>query len=187
MKQLLHILGFLGLLVASVARSETAPGTSAAATDAIEVGNFHFDLVSPWADKGSTRPMVKAVAVWTDPDREASPTIEAAFYHFGKGQGGSIPANIQRWKKQFTGEVEEAIDELDRDGQKVVIIHLRGTYLDGPMFGKKTPKAKHALLGAILESNEGAVFLKATAPESLAEACKESFRKLALSPFEKNP
>lgn len=183
MNVLLRLLLCAGTLVIAASDPITAAEKNPAAVTTVTVGAFQFKLTAPWSDKGTTRPMVKAIATWADPADTGHPQVDAAFYHFGKGQGGSTKANIDRWKGQFQGEPEEQIEELEGGDQGVVLIFLKGTYLDGPMFGKKTPKEDHALLGAILASEAGTVFLKATAPEAVAEAMAESFRTLALSPF----
>jgi len=165
---------FLSILSPAIAQEATK----------IQAGDFEFTVASPWKDKNAPRPMVKAVAVWTDPDGAHEP-IDCAFYHFGEGQGGTVRANVDRWKGQFQGAVEEDAEQLVIDGQKITLLHLRGTYMDGPMFGNKTPKKGYALLGAIFESPGGHVFLKATGPGAAIEASKASFRKMALSPTEK--
>ena len=179
----MKFLSSLPLIALLLAAAPTASAEEAAASATITAGDFEFALPTPWADSGNTRPMVKAIAVWTDPDGTHEP-IDAAFYHFGEGQGGTVQANVDRWKGQFQGEVEEDYEDLDLDGQRVTIVHLRGTYMDGPMFGNKTPKDGHAMLGAIIESAGGHVFIKATAPEEAIAACRESFRALAMSPFQ---
>jgi hypothetical protein len=128
--------------------------------------------------------MVKAIATWQAAQESGHAPIQAAFYHFGEGQGGSIGANLERWKGQFQAQPEAQVDAIEVNGHKITFVLLVGTYLDGPMFGQKTPRENYALLGAILESEAGAVFIKATAPRGAAEACREHFRTLAMSPFQ---
>jgi len=62
------------------------------------------------------------------------------FYYFGKGQGGGIAANMKRWKGQFQGKPEAKEATKKYGEQEVATIEIAGTYLDGPPFGKKTPK-----------------------------------------------
>ena len=40
-----------------------------------------------------------------------------------------------------------------------------GTFLSGRPFGPKTPKPGYALVAAIIEGKEGAVFIKMTGPK----------------------
>jgi|GEM_PF-590752 len=150
----------------------------------LKVGNFTFQLSPPWTDKKQTRPMVKAVVAWTDPAKTHKP-LDATFYHFGPGQGGSVGANVSRWEGQFRGKVDKNAEELNLKNGKVTIVHLKGTYMDGPMFGDKTPKDGHAMLGAIFEDAKGGhVFIKLTGPGAAVEASKKAFYKLASSPLE---
>jgi len=50
--------------------------------------------------------------------------------------------------------------------------------LSGMPAGPKTAQPNSMLLGAILESPEGNVFIKLTGPMALAKAAKDDFRKM---------
>ncbi|MCB1230192.1 MAG: hypothetical protein KDN19_08000 [Verrucomicrobiae bacterium] len=156
-------------------------------TKTLKAGALIFKYGKPWEDVSSGRPM-RAGELKYDHTEEGLEDVEVVFYYFGPGQGGGIEANLQRWIGQFEGEpkVEKEIDEVD--GHKIHYLYATGTYLDsgmgGPFASQKTPKPGYMMLAAIVESDQGAVFLKATAPEKSAEATKEAFKKVAASPFD---
>ena len=111
---------------------------------------------------------------------------ELVFYYFGPGQGGGVQPNIDRWIGQFEGKPESKQETVEKGGRKVHFLEAKGTYMEsagGPGAGKKTARPGYVLLGAILESPKGAVFLKLFGEEKAVEALKDEFRKLATSPL----
>ncbi|MCB1064760.1 MAG: hypothetical protein KDN20_17805 [Verrucomicrobiae bacterium] len=163
---------------------------SAQAADAepLKAGEFSFKFAKPWENVSSGRPM-RAGELKYDHTEEGLEDVEVVFYYFGAGQGGGIEANIQRWVGQFEAEPKIERETIEVDGHKIHYLYAKGTYLDsgmgGPFAGQKTSKPNYMMLAAIIESDQGAVFLKAAAPEKSAEAIKDAFKKLSQSPFEK--
>ena len=47
--------------------------------------------------------------------------------------------------------------------------------------GPKTSLANHVLLGAVIESAEGSIFVRLTAPTALAKSANADFKKLVES------
>jgi hypothetical protein len=144
------------------------------------VGNFTFKASDSWI-KAPSGPMVKAAL---NHGNKNGPLLK--FYHFGKGQGGGVKANLDRWKGQFQGETKVTPEEKTYGGQKVTIVTMTGTYLVGPPFGgNKVATPDHMLLGAIIPHPDGDVFLKMTAPEADLNKVKADFEKLIASAFPK--
>jgi hypothetical protein len=114
---------------------------------------------------------------------EKGPMVK--FYHFGFGQGGGVDANVTRWKKQFEGEVKVTPEKLSYDKQEVTIVMMEGTFLDGGIMERKTPKEGYVLLGAIIPHAGGDVFLKMTGPKAVLLKAKGDFKKLVASAFTK--
>jgi hypothetical protein len=157
--------------------------SSAQAEDAVplKVGEFTFKPVDAWKAKGTPRPMSQGGFSLLSAD--GTKTIDADFYHFGSGQGGDIEANVTRWKGQFQpAEGAEAIKferkQYTFGKRKATLVFIKGTFLSGGMFTPKTPQPGSAMIGAILESEEGSVFVKFTGPEKDIDASKEAFLKL---------
>jgi hypothetical protein len=154
----------------------------------IKVGEFLFQAPDGWVKKAQPRAMSKGGLTFT-PSGEGFEPVDADFYHFGAGQGGGVEANVQRWKGQFDtseGAPQASEEKLESGGRSATVLHLKGTYLEGGPFQRnKTKRPGYALLGAILPSEAGAVFIKMTGPEKSVEAAKDAFKKLFGSAFQK--
>ena len=148
----------------------------------IKLSAFTFKVDEPWAVSEDLRPMTKAMADWTNP--AGGDNLRLAFYHFGRGKGGTVKANIDRWKGQFEkGSVkEESVEELMVGETKVHVCDFQGTYYEGAAFGSKTPKSGFTMIGIIVESKkEGNVFLKVVGPAKDIAAAKESLLAMVKS------
>jgi hypothetical protein len=111
---------------------------------------------------------------------------EVAVFHFGPTQGGTVEANVQRWLAQFdpeegqpTGDVAVR-EELEIAGLAVTRVETRGTYnaAAGPMAPRADIRPGYALIGAIVEGPEGAVFFKFTGPQATVEEQAGAFHAL---------
>jgi hypothetical protein len=147
----------------------------------LKVGEFTFTGDKQWTAKETPRTMSAGGLTLTI----ESGKLDADFYHFGKGQGGTIDANVARWRGQFKEQPEPAKETFTFGDQKVHIIKLEGTFLQGAPFGPKTEVKGQAMLGAIIESTEGHVFVKMTGYSKAITAAGEAFKKLCSSPFQK--
>ncbi len=146
-----------------------------------KVGDFTFKFGAPWIKGTPRNNMIAANLSYGDP----KDAIAADFYYFGEGQGGDTKANVDRWIGQFEGDPKVETKEVEHDGTKVTYVYATGTYLSGSPFGPKTPMKDYALYGAIIEGDSAPVFIKMTGPIKGMEAAKETFEKLAASPFGK--
>jgi hypothetical protein len=106
---------------------------------------------------------------------------EVVFYHFGAGAAGGTQANVERWFGQF----EEPRDRINAKREDVTIgkhkvsyVSAEGTYKSGMPGGPQTPMPNYALMGAIIESDEGRVFVKMTGPRDLTRSATADFRKM---------
>ncbi|MBX7207461.1 MAG: hypothetical protein K1X78_04045 [Verrucomicrobiaceae bacterium] len=157
---------------------------SASGEDAVlTVADLKFKFAPPWKAVESSSPM-RAGTLQVAVEGSDKPA-EAVFYYFGAGQGGDVEANVTRWFSQFEGEPEKNREEVTVGDKKITVVKATGTYLDGPPFGPKTPKAGYALLGAIVPAAEANVFIKFTGPKDGVMKLLESFKKIAASPFAK--
>jgi hypothetical protein len=110
---------------------------------------------------------------------------ECAVYFFGAGQGGSIEANIERWKGQFTNAGKPAaavVSKRTTHGIPLTTIDVSGEYsgLGGPLAASK-PVPGYRLLGAIVEGPSGNIFVKFTGPAKTVAANKSKFDLLLAS------
>ncbi len=150
---------------------------------AIEVGGLTFTEGESWKPKKAARPMSRG-GLMIAPGGEAK-ELSADFYFFGEGQGGSVEANIARWKGQFEAGATSSTEEIalnGLEGKKATIVHIKGTFLSGPPFGgKKTPIPNHAMLGAIIPGAKAPIFIKLTGAEASVESIMAKFKELAAS------
>jgi len=99
------------------------------------------------------------------------------------GAGGSVKANIDRWKGQFTKLNKDKVDEEKVEKHVVHFVELYGNYKDqrGP-FAPATVKEDYGMLAAIIVTEElGQYFVKFYGPEKTVDANKEKFMKMIKS------
>ncbi len=152
---------------------------AAEAPKKFEVGGIQFTTPSGWEWVESASPMRKAQL--RVPGSDAKKSAEVIFFHFGKGGGGGTKANIERWFNQFQEPREKinARSEVVTFGKhKVTFVTAEGTYKSGMPGGPQTPMPGSALLGAIIESDEGDVFIRMTGPKDLTEKSTSAFKKM---------
>jgi hypothetical protein len=114
--------------------------------------------------------------------RAATYTVDGAecvVNFFGSGQGGSVEANIDRWKGQFRGGSEPRVQKRTIHGVAVTTIDISGEYsgMGGPM-AQGAPKAGYRLLGAIAEGSGGNVFFKFAGPVKTVVANQQKFEQM---------
>jgi len=105
---------------------------------------------------------------------------ECAVYLFGEAQGGSIDANLERWKNQFHGGPAAKVSRRTIHGLQVTTIDASGEYsgMGGPMSSDKIVKPAYRLLGAIVEGPSGNVVFKFTGPTKTIAANQPKFETL---------
>jgi hypothetical protein len=152
---------------------------AADAATTFKVGEFTFTQPVKWERIETASPMRKAQFKVNDADKKNS--AEVVFFHFGPANGGGVQANVDRWYSQFQ-EPREKIgaksEEVTIGKRKVTLVRAEGTYLSGMPGGARTPQPGTALLGAIMESGEGNVFVKMTGPAALVKSSEDDFKKM---------
>ncbi len=169
----------------AVAESPDAPGaTPASAQEQATTGataGVAWTVPARWE---AQPPRMMRVATYLIPkaDEDDEPG-ECAVFFFGRGQGGSVDLNLQRWREQFEtdsgsqpslAERKSTINDL-----AVTTVSLAGTYLAsmGPMFQSgAVKKPGYRMLGAIIEAPEGNVFVKLTGPEKTVLSAEGEFQ-----------
>jgi len=63
-------------------------------------------------------------------------------------------------------------------GHTVTYVQVEGTYLSGMPGGPRTPQPNSMLQGAIIESDQGNVFIKMTGPAALVKSAKDDFKRM---------
>ena len=141
------------------------------------IGSFLFTRPQAWTWVIPSSAMRKVelsvpAAVGTQGAREGKEAADVSFFYFGKGQGGNIQANVERWAKQFTspdGSAVKAVTESRTIASiPVTFVSAHGSFSSG-MTEAASDHSDYALRGAILESPEGDVFVKMTGPAPLVK------------------
>jgi len=138
-----------------------------------------------WTNEGA-RPM-RAATYLIGPSSGDKAGAECAVYFFGAGQGGSVEANVDRWKGQFKGPGgKPATAKLAKrtvHGLTVTTIDASGEYsgMGGPIAAASQGVADYRLMGAIVEGPGGNVFVKFTGPAKTIAANQQKFEQLVAS------
>jgi hypothetical protein len=143
-----------------------------------KVGEFSFTSPAKWESVEVTSPMRKAQLKVPGKDGKNADVI---FFHFGEGAAGGTKANVDRWLGQFEegrDKINAKVDETKAGSRTVTYVQAEGTYKSGMPGGPTTPLPNTMLLGAILESAEGNVFVRMTGPAELVKSARDDFKKM---------
>lgn len=147
------------------------------------VGEFNFTRPAKWEWVEVSSPMRKAQLKVPDADGKAG--AEVVFFQFGPN-AGSTQANVDRWLRQFDPRDKDSKEETTVGKTKITYVQAEGTYKSGMPGGPTTPMADYALMGAIIESEDGNVFVKMTGPKALVKANVAEFKKMIEGAPKKN-
>ena len=142
-----------------------------------------------WKSGGAQPLRAATYTIAPAPGDKAS--AECGVYFFGAGQGGSVDANIERWKGQFQGSggqpAAAQVATRTLRGLKMTTIDASGAYsgMSGPVTATPQWVAGYRLLGAIIEGPGGNVFVKFTGPAKTIAANQQKFEQL-LASFQKD-
>jgi hypothetical protein len=153
-----------------------------AALFAESVAGLKWTPPAGWKSSGTTSMRAATYPVAPSPgDKEGA---ECAVYFFGLGQGGSIQANLERWEGQFKAPggkpVPAKVTKIAIHGLPVTTIDVSGEYsgMAGPVATAPVLVSGYRLLGAIVESPGGNVFIKFTGPAKTMAANQAKFQQL---------
>ncbi|MGI6414963.1 MAG: hypothetical protein ACOX1P_04780 [Thermoguttaceae bacterium] len=96
--------------------------------------------------------------------------------------GGSVEANLERWRGQFDDLKDKPSETLEVAGRKVTLVDLSGTFNDQP--GPFTPgekRANYRMLGAIIPMEGENLFVKAYGPEKTIARHEAAFKEFVKS------
>ena len=145
-------------------------------------GGLRWTVPERW-EATAQRPM--RVATYKIPAAAGSGTEdgECGIFYFGKGQGGSVEENLERWTAQFeaSAPLKKSVRTVNR--LKVHTIEIAGTYLSpgGPMMQSQGKRPGWRLSGTIVEAPEGLVFFKCTGPAATIEKARKELDALLAS------
>jgi hypothetical protein len=136
-----------------------------------------------WASQGSAPFRVVTYGVPAIPGSEKA---ECIVYFFGPGQGGSVEANLDRWKGQFSQNGKPAEGKIARrtvHGVRITTIDLAGTYAasGGQVKEGQGALPGYRMLAAIAEGAGGNIFFRFIGPEKTVAAGLAKYEQLLAS------
>jgi hypothetical protein len=138
-----------------------------------KVGEFMYTRPAKWEWVEVTSAMRKAQLKVVD--EKAKGAGEVVFF---AGNMGGVQANVERWFGQFQDGRDKKTEEVPVGKHKVTYASIQGTYQSGMPGGAKTAMKDHALLGAIVTSPQGDVYVRLTGPVALVNGAALEFRKM---------
>ncbi len=150
-----------------------------------DVTPLKFDAPPQWTSQTPSSAMRKAQFLLprASGDGEDGQMI---VFQFGKGQGGAVEMNIDRWIGMFSTPDGKPVDKdavkretHDVGGLKVTTIDITGRFTDA-MMGVSTGAAKtnYRMLSAIVETPDGPWFFKGVGPEATMKSHHDEFVKM---------
>ena len=152
--------------------------TISANAEKFSVAGYAFNSPSGWKASPPSSSMRKAQFAAPGNSGQAA---EVVFFYFGTGGAGGVKANIDRWMGQFKNAENKKVEGKTVGGTKLTYARATGTFMSGRPFGPKTPKEGYALLGAIIEGKQGAIFVKMTGPEAALKANSDKMKAMVES------
>ena len=138
----------------------------------------------------------KVPAGWVEEERSSSmrvaqyklPRADAdtedaslVLYYFGKGQGGTAAANVERWASQMQqadgAKAKITEESFTANGLKVTTVDGAGTYVaeTAPGSGEFLNKPGFRLRAAVIETPNGSYYVKLVGPEKTVAHWNEAF------------
>jgi hypothetical protein len=153
--------------------------TAFAADDiVVEIDGLKSKAPASWKNE---KPKMNRVAQFKITKSDGDPEdAELVVFHFGKGQGGDVDANMKRWKGQFKTPGEKSKEEkLKVSGVEVMTLDMQGTYLhkSAPMDpdSKVVEKPNFRAINVYFNSENGPYFIKLVGPAKTVEVHKAEF------------
>lgn len=161
-------------------------GVVAAANRTINLGSVGYSVEVPdtWVQQPPENTMRLAQFQVRGPQGQ-DPANVVVFY-FGKGGGGSLEANVQRWESQFTTPDGKPVKASQRKGKAagmpVTWAELNGNYSRGVGMGQESAaKPNQTLLAAVVETPKGNVTFHLYGPKSSVVQARKAFEAMVAS------
>ena len=144
-------------------------------------GELAFAPQDGWITETPTSSMRKAQ--FRLPGADGAADASLVVYYFGPGGGGGVEANLARWAGQFEqpdGSDSSALltsTKRDLRGLPVTDVQLGGTYVaeTSPGSGVRVREEGWRLRASILETSEGAYYVKLVGPAATVARWEKSY------------
>ena len=149
--------------------------------EAQKPATLKFKVPAGWIDeeRSSTMRVAQYKLPRAEGDTEDGSLV---LYYFGKGQGGSTTANIERWGSQMQapeGATKEkpTQESFTSNGLTITAVDVKGTYVaeTAPGSGTFLNKPGYRLRAAVVETPNGSYFVKFVGPDKTVTRWNDSF------------
>lgn len=150
----------------------------ARAGEVVEIDGLKSKTPDNWKAGKPANEMQRAVL--TIPKVEGDPEDATLTVFFFQGQGGSIDANIKRWKDAFKAPAGDKakVEKMKVGEVEVTTVDLQGTYLfkARPMDTKSVEKPDFRMVGVYFNSKNGPYFMRFVGPAKTMDKNMDGFR-----------
>ena len=161
-----------------------APDKAAESRPQIEgptAGGITWEAPDPFRSRRPTGGMRAAEYVVPEQNQGETPAMLTVF-HFGRGRGGTVDENVQRWLGQIErpAGAEPSIRGRRVSGLSVTVVDVVGTYREMSMPGAAPAVAvrDQRFLGAVVEAPDGLVFFKLVGERVVVDRAGDAFEAL---------
>lgn len=167
-----------GMLSAGETSNSAAMPSSAGTGRLVELDTITLTAPADWKriEPGSTFVAAEFLLPRSEgDDQDGRLTVSAA--------GGSVEANIERWKSQFDPLIEEKTTQtIEVAGKSITVVDLSGDFNDsrGP-FAPPVKRSDYRMIAAIIPGEGQSYFVKATGPKNSMAAYSNSIREFIRS------
>lgn len=150
-------------------------------TQTVDAGGLTFEAPADW-EKSKPKSQMRKAQLSVKPVGSDKEKAELVVYAFPEG-AGTVEANVARWQNQFkdgegnTPEVQTK--KVEGKNVEVTRVEVAGTYTDP--FAGTGPQKNFRLLGAIVQTDGAAFYLKMIGPDKTMESIEEDFDELLKS------
>ncbi|HEY4303701.1 MAG TPA: hypothetical protein VGM82_04505 [Gemmatimonadaceae bacterium] len=137
-------------------------GSVSAQASTVSLLDYHTTVPAKWMTRAPASTM--RLAEYVVPI-DAQGSAEVVVYFFGKGQGGNVDANLERWKAQFStpdgSSVPETITRDSTASFPITFAEYRGNYRRGIGTGSTdSVRTGQTLIAGIAETPRGVLFIQ---------------------------
>ena len=151
---------------------------------AFRIGSVRFDRPEGW---NYSRPADGVRAAQLEKKSAGAPLL-ITFTRFPPGSGGTVQANVDRWRGQFLSANQPAdVQTPTGTTLPLTLVKLAGTMKGGVPGGPSADTPDTLLLGAILESSEGLVVVKLSGPKNAIAREEAAFLDLVKTAAGRSP
>jgi hypothetical protein len=115
---------------------------------------------------------------WIVPAPEGAEPAELVITHFPEAAGNTRDANIARWSSQFRADdlpPQAEVTEITAGTMPATLVELQGEYLG---MGGGWHKADYAMVVAMVDSDQGSIFIKLLGDAETVDATRDTFMAL---------